>query len=172
MKKFLIVIAVLALGWFIASPYVAVQQMKSAAEDRDGEALSDHIEFPTLRQNFKDQLNAAMAQEMSKEVDDNLFAAFGAALGTMMVDGMVDAYVTPAGITQMMKGESPNESEGSSMPQQNTENNAFEDAVLSYESWDKFSISVPNEKGEVSKFILRRRGIGWKLTNIVIPLEN
>ncbi len=170
MKKTLVVVAALLIGWAIASPYVVSQQMKSAAEARDGEALSDHIEFPTLRQNFKDQLNAAMAKEMSKEVEDNPFAALGAAFGTMMVEGMVDAYVTPASITEMMKGEAPNEAKKQGSSESAKRENAFRDAKLSYKAWDKFSISVPTEDGEVTKFILQRRGIGWKLTNIVIPM--
>lgn len=171
MKKILIVVVILALGWFIASPYVVANQMKSAAEDRDGESLSEHIEFPTLRQNFKDQLNVAMAKEMANQAEENPFTALGAAFGSMMVDGMVDAYVTPAGITQMMKGESPKEPGEVATLGGESNSNAFEDAELSYEAWDKFTISAPNEEGEISKFVLRRRGISWKLTNIIIPID-
>jgi hypothetical protein len=45
---------------------------------------------------------------------------------------------------------------------------AFPDAKLTYEAWDRFVILLPEEKGEASKIVLRRRGIGWKLTNMVI----
>lgn len=170
MKKALVLVAVLLIGWVAASPYVVSQQMKSAAEARDAEALSDYIEFPTLRQNFKDQLNAAMAKEMAKEVEDNPFAALGAAFGSMMVEGMVDAYVTPASIAEMMKGEAPNEAKKQGTSGSSKRENAFRDATLSYKAWDKFSIAVPTEDGEVTSFILHRRGLGWKLTNIVIPM--
>jgi hypothetical protein len=30
---------------------------------------------------------------------------------------------------------------------------------------------VTNEDGEQVKFVLRRRGIGWKLTDIIIPQD-
>ncbi|MBB3184404.1 hypothetical protein FHR95_001965 [Halomonas fontilapidosi] len=81
MKKGLIAgIAVfLASGYAIASPYITCYQIKSAAEDKDGEALSRHIDFPALRQNFKDQMNAHMAKELAKESDNG----FGAILGSV-----------------------------------------------------------------------------------------
>jgi hypothetical protein len=170
MKKALVIVTALLVGWAISSPYVVSQQMKSAAEARDGEALSEHIEFPTLRQNVKDQLNAAMAKEMINEVESNPFAAMGAAFGSMMVEGMVDAFVTPASITEMIKGESAKGARKQSSSEGTEPGKAFKDAELSYKSWDKFSIAVSAEDGEVTSFVLQRRGLGWKLTNIVIPI--
>lgn len=170
MKKTIFIVAALLVGWAIASPYVVSTQMKSAAEARDGEALSEHIEFPTLRQNVKDQLNAGMAKEMVNEVESNPFAAMGAAFGAMMVEGMVDAFVTPASITEMMKGEAPNEARKQSSSEGAEPGDSFKDAKLSYKSWDKFTIAVPAEDGKITSFVLQRRGLGWKLTNIVIPI--
>jgi hypothetical protein len=170
MKKVVVIVAVLLVGWGIASPYVVSQQMKSAAEARDGEVLSEHIEFPTLRQNVKDQLNAAMAKEMINEVESNPFAAMGAAFGSMMVEGMVDAFVTPASITEMIKGEAAKETRKQSSSEDTEPRKAFKDAKLSYKSWDKFTIAIPAEDGAVTSFVLQRRGLGWKLTNIVIPI--
>lgn len=37
-----------------------------------------------------------------EEMRDNPFAALGAALASAMVDKIVDVYVTPAGIRQLM----------------------------------------------------------------------
>lgn len=170
MNKIIAVVVLLGLVWFGASPYITAHQIKSAAQDQDGESLSEYIEFPTLRQNFKDQLNVHMAKEMSSEMEDNPFAALGAALGSMIVDKMVDAYVTPAAITEMMKGEKPKKSSGSDSEQETERKEIFENAKMSYEAWNKFAISFPNDSMGQSKFVLRRRGIGWKLTNIVIPL--
>ena len=62
MKKFILgIIVVIAVGYILATPYLTVYQMKIAAENQDGEALSEHIDFPVLRQNLKDQLNARLA---------------------------------------------------------------------------------------------------------------
>ena len=96
MSKWKVVLGI-AAGLFaiyvVAAPYITVHQMKSAAESHDGEALSEHVEFPSVRQSLKDQMNDMFAKKMaeSDEMKNNPFAAFGAALAGMMVDKMVDA---------------------------------------------------------------------------------
>lgn len=92
------------------------------------------------------------------------------AFAVMMVDKMVDAYVTPAGITQLMAGEKPGTSQvedGSGR----TSSKPLAIASMSYESLDKFVVLVKGDDGEGAKFVLRRRGLGWKLTDIIVPLE-
>ena len=168
----------IAVGLFaiyvVAAPFITVYRMKSAAENHDGEALSDHIEFPSVRQSLKDQMNAMFTKKMveDEEMKDNPFAALGAVFAGVIVDKMVDAYVTPAGITQLMAGEKPQsgaeQGDGSTG---STELKPLEDASMSYESLDKFVVKIKDADGRVVKFVLRRRGIGWKLTEIIIPLE-
>jgi hypothetical protein len=76
-----------------AAPYITVHQMKDAAKRRDGEALSEHIDFPSVRQCFKDQVNAMFAKEMveDEKLKGNPYAPVGMAIVGMMVDTMVDA---------------------------------------------------------------------------------
>ena len=156
--------------YIAASPYITVYQIKSAAERHDGEALSEHIEFPSVRQSLKDQANAMLMKEMAKdEMKDKPFAALGAAFGGLMVDKMVEAYVTPACITQLMAGEKPKpteegESGGSSARK------PLSDASMSFETLNKFVVQVKDNNGKESTFVLRRRGISWKLTEIIVSL--
>ena len=168
--KIISVVGVLLAIYVAAAPYITVHQMKSAAESHDGEALSEHIEFPSVRQSLKDQMNAMFMKEMAKdEMKDNPFAALGAAFAGVMVDKMVEAYVTPAGITQLMAGEKPKPTrEGESGS--GSGRKPLSDASMSYESLDKFVVKVKSDTDEEGKFILRRRGIGWKLTEIIVPL--
>ncbi|WP_011588132.1 MULTISPECIES: DUF2939 domain-containing protein [Alcanivorax] len=168
----------IALGLFaiyvVAAPFITVYQMKSAAENYDGEALSEHIEFPSVRQSLKDQMNVMFAKQMTEdeEMKDNPFAVLGAAFAGVMVDKMVDAYVTPAGITQLMAGEKPQPGAGQGDDSTGSaERNPWEDASMSYESFDKFVVKAKGADGGDGKFVLRRQGIGWKLTEIIIPLE-
>jgi hypothetical protein len=169
--KILAAIGALFAIYIAAAPYITVHQMKSAAESRDGEALSEHIEFPSVRQSLKDQMNAMFMKEMAKdEMKDNPFAVLGAAFAGVMVDKMVEAYVTPAGITQLMSGEKPKQVEGGGADSNSTRK-PLSDASMSYESMDKFIVKIKGNTGDEGKFVLRRRGIGWKLTEIIIPLE-
>ena len=144
-KTVLGITAVLFAAYIVAAPYITVHQMSSAAENHNGEALSEHVEFPSVRQSIKDQMNAMFVKRMaeSDEMKSNAFAVFGAALVGVMVDKMVDAFVTPAGITQLMAGEKPQpqalqDEESSS----STSRKPFSDASMSYESFNKFVVTV------------------------------
>lgn len=170
MIKVIVISAVMLGGWAVASPYVVSQQIKSAAEHRDGAALSEHIEFPTLRQNVKAQLKAAMVKEMAGAADANSFVALGAAFGSVMIEGMVNAFVTPASITEMIKGEKVVQDSQQAPVNDFESGEAFKEAALAYETWGKFSITVRAESGEVTRFVLQRRGLSWKLTNIIMPI--
>jgi hypothetical protein len=107
--RLIVVIGVLLMGYVVGAPYWTVHQMRSAAKDRDGEALSEHIDFPSVRQSLKEQVNAMMMKEMSTkaELKENPFAALGMAFASTLVDKTVDTFVTPAGITQLMSGKKP-----------------------------------------------------------------
>lgn len=173
-KAALVVAAGLFVIYMVAAPYITVYQMKSAAEDHDGEALSEHIDFPSVRQSLKDQINVMFAKKMAEDKDmkDNPFAALGAVFAGTMVDKMVDAYVTPAGITQLMAGQKPKTStESGSVTVSESEREPLSNASMSYESLSKFVVTVEGNDGEEGRFILRRQGISWKLTSIIVPFE-
>jgi len=161
------VLAVLAGVYLIGSPYLTVYRMKSAAERHDGPGLSEFIEFPSVRQSLKDQLNAHLANEMASDPDmaDNPFSAIGTALAGTLAEKMVDAYVTPAGISRLMSGASLSDKGDSS----SYGSNPLDGASMGYQSFDRFAITVKDDQGENIEFVLRRRGIGWKLTDLVMP---
>ncbi len=157
----------------VAAPYITVHRIKSAARNDDGEALSAHIEFISARQSLKDQMNVMFAKKMAEdeEMKDNPFAALGAAFAGVVVDKMVDAYVTPAGITQLMSGEKPQpRGERSGKDGNSAYREPLEDASMSYESLNKFVARIRNQEGGETRFVLTRRGLDWKLTEIIVPL--
>jgi len=168
-------IAVLAVTFLIiyvvASPYLTVYQIKLAAEARDSAALSEHIDFGSVRQSLKDQLNIQMAQEMAadEEMQNNPFAALGAGIASAMVERIVDAYVTPSGISALMAGEKLDSENGKNEHKNSKE--ALKNASMAYESFSKFTVQVEDEQGDAGKFVLRRQGLEWKLTEIVIPMD-
>ena len=160
----------IVVGYIFAGPYLTVYQMKKAAENHDGGELAEYIDFSSLRQNLKDQLNAIIGKEMIEGAQDNPFSAIGAALGGVMVEKMVDAFVTPSAITKLMEGKKPNgKLSASNAPDLDSASSPFGDVSMSYKSLNKFSITTQNN--DEIKFILRRRGIGWKLTEINLPLS-
>ena len=51
-----------------------------------------------MREDLKDQLNMKLGREMVKEMDDNPFAVLGGMLVGVLVNKMVDTFMTPTGL--------------------------------------------------------------------------
>lgn len=174
MKKifwFVGVLLVLLIGYVAAGPYLTVSAIKTGIVEKDSEKLSENIEFPTLRQNMKEQLNAVVMKNSATELKDNPFAAIGVALATKMVDGIVDSFVTPSGLAALMEGKKPRKGENSGNTPPPQKDDLFKNARYSYDSMSKFSIWVPNDKGEEVRFVFKREVFSWKLVNLVIPMD-
>jgi hypothetical protein len=89
--------------WLLCmQPYLALNNIKKA-QAGDSDTVSKYIDYPSVRQSFKDQMNAKMAKELMNQDNDG-FAALGAMLASTMVDKMIDGIVTPEGMTLMLKG--------------------------------------------------------------------
>jgi len=51
------------------------------------------------------------------------------------------------------------------------EKKLLEGASTAYESLNKFVVTLQNDSGKETKFVLQRRGIAWKLTAIILPID-
>ena len=164
---------VLVLGYLFATPYITAYKMKAAAEAKDGEALSDFVDFPALRQSLKDQMGVKLRKEMAEGViEGNPLSAIGTAFGGMIVNGIVDKFVTPASLMQLMKGKKPDSEPYDGEATGQTPSGPFSDISTSYESFSKFSIITRDPATDLEvEFILRRRGIQWKLTEVILPIN-
>jgi len=165
------IVLALIVGYVAAGPYLTISEIKTGIVESDSEKLSENIEFPTLRENVKEQLNAVMMKNAAAEMKDNSFAALAAGFATKMVDGMVDSFLTPSGLAALMEGKKPSKggaSRDTSLPKKD---DLFKNARFSYDSISKFSIWVPNDQEKEARFILIRDGFSWKLVNLVIPMD-
>ena len=94
--------------------------------------------------------------------------------------GMIDSLVTPngikglaEGITNVKKNDNANkELSNTSKDSGKTKVVFLRGAKLGYESSSKFSAKIKNKEGETLKFILRREGLTWKLSNVILPLND
>lgn len=167
------IILLAVIGYGAAGPYLAVADIKQGINDKDSEQLAERIDFPTLRQNLKDQVNAAMMKSAVSERQDNPLAALAAGLATRVVDGMVDALITPAGLAQVMEGHRPAPARAQptvkvETSQPKTEE-LFQNARYTYDSLRQFSVWVPNDAGQETRFILQREGLSWRLVDLRLP---
>lgn len=179
MKKIVwIVISLLILiaGYVVAGPFLTAYSIRTALVEQDSEKLSEKIDFPELRQNVKDQFRAIMMEKASAELKDNPFAAVATGFAAKMADGIVDTVVTPSGLSNLMEKKKTSKS---SLPSHESEDNStsskkkdlLKNARYSYDSFSKFSVWVPNDKGDELRFVLKREGLSWKLVNIIIPVD-
>lgn len=175
-KKWLAAVCVLLVGgYLVASPYIAVYQIRQAAKARDADALERYIDFPRVRESLKEQINAKVMATAATELADNPFAAFGMAFAGAMVDRLVSAAVTPAGLAEMMKGEKPKLKGASqpagSAPKAPAMREPLSDAEMGYQGFSRFVVSVPSKDGSGPvRFILTRSGLSWQVSDVKIPL--
>jgi hypothetical protein len=124
-----------------------------------------------LRKNIKEQLNTTIMKESFTGSENGLFTTLAATFATTMVDKFVDSFITPSGLSALMEGERYTDNPRKEELSKRDNEKLFENARYAYESLNKFSIWVPNYKGEETRFILKRDGIEWRLVNIEIPID-
>ena len=174
MKNIRALVAVVAVAAFLAassyaSPYWTLHQMKTAIAEKDADALSEHIDFPALRDSFKGQMMTMMNKHMaSAEMANNPFAAVGKMMGAALIDRVIDTAVSPAGVMAMM--EAGKVKPGARPAPQANEQAAKEslDYSVDYRGWSKVAISTSQQ--DAGKFILKRTGLwSWQLSALELP---
>lgn len=178
-SRWIIGLALLLLPalWLGAGPYLAVADIKRGIEDKDSERLAERVDFPILRQNLKDQLKVTLLKSATEELEENPFGALATGFATTLVDGFIDAFVTPAGLASLMEGEQPSVGAMPSYPTSSTPHDPdqqqalFKNARYRYDSLSRFSVWVPVKDGQETRLVLQRDGLSWKLVNMILPLD-
>ena len=157
-----------------ASPYWTLHQMKAAVEKKDADRLSEHIDFPSLRESFKGQMMTMMNKRMAApEMANNPFSGVGQTMAVALINPLIDAAVSPAGVLAMMesgkvrptpKGTPQKEP---TTPQADVAQEKLEYSV-DYQGWNKVAISQPGQ--DTGRFILKRTGLwSWQLSALELP---
>lgn len=121
LKPLLIVVlavaVIAAIGYAYASPYVALGRLKSAIDARDAQAISEYVDFPSLRISLKQQVTEELMRRIDAVKKDNPFAVIGALIGSALIGPLVDAYATPEGVAALMSGLPPRGNPGERPPE-------------------------------------------------------
>jgi hypothetical protein len=178
MKKMLTAFAIVLLGlaaYVAAGPYLTARALSEAIHTQDAEMLSENVDFVALRANLKEQFNAKFMTMAAKELEDNPLGAFGMALGTKMVDGLVDAMITPSALANLMGrkttiADSGDRPAGQTPPARTT---PFEGGRYAVDSASKVSVwaKTGDAGAKEIRFVLSRDLLTWRLSNIVIPVD-
>src|SRR6266481_3489983 len=93
--RWLVIICVVLLLTYGASPYFSFWQFTAAVRSRDAAAISARVDFPAVRASLKRQLVARFANQTSTHKR-------WSNLGPTLIDAIIDAYVTPHGIAAIL----------------------------------------------------------------------
>lgn len=172
MKKVVIAavaIAILVFGaWYFASPGMAMRGLREAAVAGDKDALKERIDFPSVRESLKSQFRAHMVAEMTKQKDDNPFAALGMAMAGAIIDPMIDGMMSPDGIKAMVEAGRMNDGSASAAKTPDESNPA--EWKIERKSLSEFIATPEAPAGEkVPSLVFKRDGLGWDLVEIEIP---
>jgi hypothetical protein len=169
LAAFLLALAVLAGAWLVGSPHLAARQLSAALRAGDSVALERRVDFPVLRQNLKEQLNAKMLEKAGGDAVENPIGAVVMGIASIFVEAMVDAFVTPSGLSSLASGRIP-PAPGEPGPDADApERDPFERARITRDALDRFSMWVPDDSGREIRFVLSLQGVSWRLTNILLP---
>lgn len=108
MKKSLIVgvagaLALFGIAWAVA-PVLTAQALIRAAKAGDAGAIEKLVDFPSLRDSLKSELNTELMARMSRDprVAESGLGGLGMMLAPMILSGAVDAVVTPRVVAHMV----------------------------------------------------------------------
>ncbi|SAL55200.1 membrane protein [Caballeronia udeis] len=112
----LVVIVVAVLGWIYASPYIALDRLKRAADARDAQTVNQYVDFPLLRESLKDQVGQLLTRKIDIQKSGNPLAMIGAMIGAALIGPLVDSYATPDGVAAILNGIPPRGDPGEKPP--------------------------------------------------------
>ncbi|MFM0071109.1 DUF2939 domain-containing protein [Paraburkholderia sediminicola] len=112
----IVIVVIAALGFCYASPYMALNKLKRAADARDAQTVNEYVDFPALRESLKQQVTGLLTRRLDVQGNGNPLAAIGAMIGVALIGPLVDAYATPDGVAALLNGMPPRGNPGERPP--------------------------------------------------------
>ena len=178
MKKFLpwlVGLFVIFAIYLYASPYLVLNNIKNAAQQGDADKLSGYIDFPSVKQSMKDQVKAAMVEELASSKEQDGFEALGTMLAAAMIDPLIDGLVTPDGVALMLQGQKLDFDLNNDTPEDKPKaKNEDVDYKAGYLSFNRFKVQIidANDPDESLDVIMHRDWLSWKVTRINFSLDS
>ncbi|NKJ48274.1 hypothetical protein CIC12_16305 [Burkholderia sp. SG-MS1] len=110
-----VVVVIAALGFAYASPYIALNNLKRAADARDAQTVNQYVDFPALRDSLKEQIAGMLTRRLDAD-NDSKMATIGAMIGVTLIGPLVDSYATPDGVAALLNGMPPRGDPGEHPP--------------------------------------------------------
>lgn len=162
---------------FFAAPAVGFFAIRSAAEANDMAGLGRLIDFPAVRQSLRPQMGGR--PEAVAPAPSFLEDPIGAVRRQLQpqapgVAEAVDAYLTPAALAALTRGEGRYASQWSRLPAEGAPATAADEPLVLprpvYWSVNRARLAVTDDGGSRTVFTFERRGpFEWKLVHVGLP---
>lgn len=149
------------LAWLFIAPVLSAQELQRALRDNDVPAIQNVVNFVALRENLRGTLGANLGGQGSKATLEP-GSVFGKALAGLMMGPIVDALVTPAGLSALFKG-------GTGAFTGQAPGNIRVSSGL--QALNRYAVTLTdlNNPASVVTLVLMPNGLQWQLTAIGFP---
>lgn len=153
------------LGAYLGSPFLALHQMRQAAEQKDAVALSAHIDFPALRASAKHAVDAKVGRKLAAKPHRKSGTIWGAVLLSTLARNAIDDLVTPDGVAKLLAASDAEPG----APRSDQRKHPPPELAFDYEGLDVFLVHVQQAglPGEGITLMMRRKGfVEWVLVGV------
>jgi hypothetical protein len=150
-------------------PYVTIYRIIAAFENQDQRRLADLVDFVQIRENLKRYIGVKIRGDAASHGEAS---GIPDSLVNRIVERAVNELITPEGLAAFMKERlealaAAGKGNGSPPPSPWSLFTAFlSHAELAYTSPAEFVVSFPAGESGTLRFVLRRSGFSWRLTNM------
>jgi len=170
MRKLLIGgVLALVLGCWLATPWLALHELRDAARAGDAERLNDMVDFSELRESVRLNLLERVARSDDGHAGSRA-RALGAAVAGALLGPMIDAVITPDAVASLLRSQRPQGAvwHATSAGQEQLRANSH------YESLNRFVVSLRPAEGandeDPIQLVFHRDGMfNWKLAELRLP---
>jgi hypothetical protein len=176
MKKSLIIAAGAAVLFGVvwaAAPVFTAQALIRAAKAGDERKIEALVDFPSLRESLKAELNAELMARIGRDprVAESGLGGLGMMLAPMILSGAVDAVVTPEVVAHMVTTAEAPDPTRRPKPEPVGDEASGDDIhqAWGYRGFNEFAITLTDrdQPDDRLALILERRGLfGWKLAAV------
>ena len=101
--KWLAIAAVFVVVLYLVSPYYSFWRFTEALKAGDQTRFESMVDFRSVRESLKKQLRAKLAESRANEPkSEKSLLGLSDQFGPRLIDTLVDAYVTPAGLAALL----------------------------------------------------------------------
>jgi Protein of unknown function (DUF2939) len=155
-----------------ASPYFSFWRFTVALRSGDTAALNASVDFPAVRESLKTQLAAYFSPEKTGEsrIKNERLARLVTALRPTMIDTLVDVYITPEGLAELITN--PNVVKNMHSPQVPPQFHGVKGidwSDVKYAFFTSPRVFVVAREGIKLRF--RFTGFGWRLNKLDLGLS-